>query len=496
MPYEYFEFDETASKDDRRRFDELVESLSQVDDYVGICFDMIDRLGRDSFHPGVGKLVRLARAGKFEMHFPNDNSHIHKKGMKALQRTQFSMGMVFAEYYSAAISGNVKRRSEEMVAKGHWLHHAPLGYRNVNLGTEDEPQRSIVVDELRAPYIIKAFELRSEGLPYEAIADQLYLDGFRSAKGRKLKGERRVNKSTIEKICRNPFYHGVMRRNGVEMPHKYEPLISRTLFNKCQTVKQERAHSATKYNSGEFALKGIPKCGRCGHAISSYAAKGRVYMRCAKSTLCRNPNTSEASIMPAVIDDLSAMRIPEEYIGKVIDKLKAAHDSQSSYFDDVLSANRAEYDTLKRRLDVLYSDRLDGRISATKYDEMAAGIEARQQELNDQSKNLTSNNKDFLVTTSYLLDLCQRAAALFNSSKPELQRELLEVILSNAILSDKSLDYVLPDPFDVVVKINKNAPKGADGKFGWPTGALNELSTSSILGVCRLVVTGSPPTLK
>lgn len=86
--------------------------------------------------------------------------------------------------------------------------------------------------------------------------------------------------------------------------------------------------------------------------------------------------------------------------------------------------------------------------------------------MNDQAKNLTSDNKSFLVTTSYLLDLCQRSAILFNSSKPELQRELLEAILSNAILSDKSLDYVLPDPFDVVVKINKNAPKGADDKLG------------------------------
>jgi hypothetical protein len=40
-----------------------------------------------------------------------------------------------------------------------------------------------------------------------------------------------------------------------------------------------------------------------------------------------------------------------------------------------------------------------------------------------------------------LLDLCQHADALFNSSKPELQRELLDVILSNALLSDKSLTY-------------------------------------------------------
>ncbi len=48
---------------------------------------------------------------------------------------------------------------------------------------------------------------------------------------------------------------------------------------------------------------------------------------------------------------------------------------------------------------------------------------------------------------------------LFNSSKPELKKELLESILSNAIPSDKSLAYILPEPFDTVVKINKSARK-------------------------------------
>ncbi|MCL4357770.1 prominin family protein [Patescibacteria group bacterium] len=55
-------------------------------------------------------------------------------------------------------------------------------------------------------------------------------------------------------------------------------------------------------------------------------------------------------------------------------------------------------------------------ITQTLHDEIATNLEKRQQELNDRLKLLTSDNKDFQVTASYLLDLAQRAEQLFNES--------------------------------------------------------------------------------
>ena len=44
-------------------------------------------------------------------------------------------------------------------------------------------------------------------------------------------------------------------------------------------------------------------------------------------------------------------------------------------------------------------------ITQTLHDEIATDLEKRQQELNARLKLLTSDNKDFQVTASYLLDL-------------------------------------------------------------------------------------------
>ena len=80
------------------------------------------------------------------------------------------------------------------------------------------------------------------------------------------------------------------------------------------------------------------------------------------------------------------------------------------------------------------------------HDEIATELETRQQELNDQLKMLTSDNKSFQVTASYLLDLAQRSAQLFSESDEGLQQKLLEYVLSNIELNDKKLSYILNGP--------------------------------------------------
>ena len=80
-------------------------------------------------------------------------------------------------------------------------------------------------------------------------------------------------------------------------------------------------------------------------------------------------------------------------------------------------------------------------------DTILAELEKKQQELNDRLKLLTSDNKTFQVTASYLLDLAQRAEELFKESDDGLRQKLLEYLLSNIELKDKKLSYILNNPF-------------------------------------------------
>ncbi len=230
IDFKYVEFDETAFKKERKTFNELVIKPLQEDENLSVVvFDKIDRFSRDSSSPEKAALTNLWRSGKIEMHFPHDNLYISKDS-PAADTFRLDIGISLAAYYSAAISNNVKRRFDQLLAEGVWVHQAPVGYKNVHLHSEStsRPQKDIVVDEARAHYILKAFELRATGMPYSMIAKELVRTGFTSRKT----GEPRLSKGAVEDIINNKFYYGVMTHNGKEYKHKYDHIIERSLYNK------------------------------------------------------------------------------------------------------------------------------------------------------------------------------------------------------------------------------------------------------------------------
>lgn len=456
-PSEYFEYDESAYKEDRQKFSQLVEKIEKIEEHTIVVFDKIDRFTRDASQREVRIMSSLVEKGKIEMHFPSDNLQITKNS-PATDLFRLGIGMLLAKYYSDASRDNVKRRFEQMLNDGIWVHLAPVGYKNViKGGTPQKPIKDIEVDTDKAHYVVKAFEMRARGIPYAIIAKDLGKMGFRSNNAK----SKYLSKAFLARILSNKFYYGVMTHSGRDYPHKYEPLISRALFNQVQGVRDERKHEKTKYASKDFTFKKIVKCGNCGSAVSPFKARNTVYLRCANSK-CNNPNTAESLVIDEVTDDVSYTNIPDKWLDKVIVELRSRHDNQQTYFTQNIEQTRKEYDTIKGKMKTLYEDRLVGRITTDQYDEYVTQLEARQQDLNDRLKLLTSDNKSFQLTASYLLDLAQRAEQLFKESDEALQNKLLEYVLSNIELKDKKLSYMFNDPFRTIVEAKKKSLVGSE----------------------------------
>lgn len=287
---ELHSFDETAYKEDRTKFLEIVDGAMKHPNYYVMVFDKIDRLTRDVSSEVVRKLKNLVKEGRCELHFPSDGLIFHQKS-PAHDKTRLDMGMVFGGYYSAAISDNVKRKIEQKLHDGEYPGKACVGYKNIKYEVDGKEFKTIVPDPDRKDYIIKAFELRLEGKPFRNIAKTLKNDGFRS----NTKQLKPVGQSQIETMLKNPFYYGVMKYDGGLHPHKYEPIISKHTFDLVQQINDSRATDRGKTDTKQiFTFSGILKCATCGCSISSYEQKGHVYMRCTKSKdiPCNQPHTA------------------------------------------------------------------------------------------------------------------------------------------------------------------------------------------------------------
>ena len=451
---EYYKFDESAYKDIRKKFAVLVEHIKAQKELCYVVFDKIDRLTRDSSQEEVRVLNSLVKKGKIELHFPSDNLFVTKDS-PAADLFRLGIGMALAKYYSDSSRDNVKRRFEQMLNDGIWVGCAPIGYVNVIVGgTPKKPIKDIHLDKTRAHHIVKMFERRATGLPYEHIAKAANEDGLRG----KTHKANKLNKSAVDKILNNPFYYGKMKYMGKLYSHKYEPLISYNLFKQCQDVRKERHDTRTTYDSIAFAFKDNVKCKKCGCTVSCFYARNNVYLKCSGAKgKCGNQNTAMKLVMPDIIELIKSVPLPSGDIPKIIAELKSRHNNQQEYYTQKIEATRTEYDKIKERLKALTYERLDGRITIDLYDEIVTELTARQMELDEQLITLTHSNKSYIVTISYLIDLSQSSSELFKTSRALLQQKMLKLVLSNMVLDDKKLSYIVNDPYRTFIETNKKA---------------------------------------
>jgi site-specific DNA recombinase len=442
---ELFSFDETAFKEDRVKFVEIVDKASKYPDSFIMVFDKIDRLTRDVSSDVVRTLKNLVKEGRAELHFPSDGLVFHKNS-PAHDKTRLDMGMVFGGYYSAAISDNVKRKIELKLSRGEYPGKSCIGYTNIKFMVDGEERKNIIPDPERKDYIIKAFELRLEAKSYRSIAKILRNEGLRSNTAK----HGIVGQSQIETMLRNPFYYGRMNFGGSQYDHKYEPIISKQMFDMVQRVNEVRTNDRGKTDTKKhFTFNGLLKCANCGCSISSYEQKGHVYMRCtkAKNIPCNQPHVSEAEIMPQINQLLDSLRISESIVNQVVDVLKVEHDNIQTFYKNAITQTRAEYNRLQKKLDTLYEDRLDGRITVADYDKYVNKYKAEMDELDRKLVEFTNNDKSFVVTAEYLLRLASRAKELFESSQPEQKNKILRMLLANLTLNQKRLQLYLLKPF-------------------------------------------------
>ena len=445
-----YSFDESAFKEHRGQFEEIVHEISNYPEKCIAVFDKVDRLTRDSSSEVVRVLKWATKNGKIELHFPSENL-VLRKGAPAVDWTRFTMGAAFAEYYSGAISDNVKRRIEQKLHDGEWPGKAPIGYINQDQIVNGKVTKNIVPDPKRAHLIQKMFELRLQGLSYRVIARQLRADGLMSNMGT----PKPIGQSVVEMGLKNPFYYGVMKYNGGRYPHRYEPLISKETFDEANQITESRWHGGSVPKSDTkqlFATQGLLKCGVCGCSYSSYVRKNHTYIQCSTAKgYCDHRNVGEKKIMPQLVDIVSGLKMTQDAVNEILTDLKQKHDNEQYYFQAVIENAKTERDKLERRLSAAYEDKLDQRITAEQYDELSKRYKAEIEGLD--SKIAHANNDDyasFVLDSEYLLKLSDFAPVLFKSSNPTLKNKLLKILLSNLEIKENHLSYKRWQPFDAL----------------------------------------------
>lgn len=126
----------------------------------------------------------------------------------------------------------------------------------------------------------------------------------------------------------------------------------------------------------------------------------------------------------------------------------------------------AEHERIKKRLDAMYRDKLDGVITAEMFDRHAGQWTAQMDQLHRAIEHpQVGSDKNFLLQGRQLLELIKIMPKLFERQPPREKRELLKYVISNSTWKEGTLTVSYRQPFDLFTtwreKMNEEStPKG------------------------------------
>lgn len=437
-----FAIPESASgRVERKTFAEMLDHLRINTEVKYILCEKVDRITRN-FKDAVKLDEWLNEDEERQVHFVKQSLIIHKNA-KSNEKFQWDIYLALARQYSNNLSEEVKKGQKEKIAAGWLPAKPPLGYRTVG----DKGHKVHVIDDSTAPLVKRMFELYATGnYSTKKLGQVMYQEGLRTRDGN------RLVKSRLHDLLSDPFYYGMLRWNEEVSQGKHQPLISRELFDTVQdNLNNKGTHKHRKYLP---LFKGFIKCGECGGTVTWEIQKGHWYGHCNHYRSCTQKKyVRQEMVEERVLDYLNALTIEDGRIVEWIKKsLKESHKDEIEYHKSSLGELNHRYEQIQRRLDLLYDDKLDGRITKEFYErKFKQYTEEKEVAVESIRQHDTSQTKYFELGMN-ILELAQRAKEIYLKRSVEEKRQLLSLVFSNLSLKDGNASSVYHPAFQLIAE--------------------------------------------
>lgn len=429
-----FSESETAKKAGRKSFNEMLSFIKEKNINT-VLVEKTDRLYRNF------KDYVILEDYDLEVHLVKEGT-ILSKNSKSHEKFIHGIKVLMAKNYIDNLSEEVKKGLREKVKQGYYPQKAPVGYINIK---NESGKKVIEIDEKKAPFVKKVFELYASGAySVSQIRAKLFQDGF----NHNLKP---YSKARLLFVLKDVFYIGKFEYNGVIYDGKHDPLIDVELFNHVQkmfNVSKARSHEV------EFPYVGLIKCGHCGCQLTAELKKGKyVYYHCTgkRGGDCKKDYVREEVIEKTFLNLLEKIDIPNDVFDMIKHALKDMQTIKGKFEDASTESITKQINVLSRRIEGLYTDKLDGNITNEQWSVRNNQWASEKENLIQKLHALNNSSQTFYEGANLLLDFCKLAPTKFLKASANKKRQILNLIGSNFTYIDKKLSVELSSVFDVVI---------------------------------------------
>ena len=447
---------ESSIKGDRKQFKQMLATIRSRKDKVAIVVNCTDRLQRS--YKETPLLDSLRRQDKIEVHFIKENLILHKDS-SGMDIMFWNMSVLMANSYVLQLADNVKRSMRYNLSQGKWQTLAPLGYSNKR---DAEGKAYIETDETRAGIVKKLFEDFATGLfTVTQLAERANTHyGLRQRRGTP------VLRSSIYKLLMNPFYYGYMSidKGKQLLPHKYEKLISKQLFDKCQSILRSRGKKGFRkqkntFTPKEFAFRGLLKCGTCGCTITcehhkKKSGKEFIYLKChhtCPKIPCNEPAVNEKVLFQQLDENIfqkitpDNVKIINERIGKIISMLDGDYKNILADFKE----EQAKLELNKSKLlDLLLENTITKEDYEFKISKINMDLAIIKSKISEKPSNLIDKLKKLQVINKVLI----HGYEILMGSNVLVKNAFLNILCYNQQLSNGKLLKKVAFPLNLLTE--------------------------------------------
>ena len=435
---------ETAKATGRTNFNHMLGYLQKNQSRCRtILVEKTDRLHRN--------IKDYATIDEFdvEVHFVKENEIISRSS-RSNEQFVHGIKVLMARNYSQNLGEETVKGMTEKACAGIYPSCAPIGYRNA-----DGPsgKRVIITDSDAAPMITDLFGRFATGrYSLKVLVKEV------NAEGLKLRG-RKLYSSVVHQILRKRLYTGDFDWDGSTYTGSHEPLVTRECWQRVQELLDARAENKTRKVKHDFAYTGLVHCGHCGCLFVGELKKRKyVYYHCTGNRgKCEEPYTRQEILAREFAEVLQELVIPQAILEWLGNDVLASDQTEQAARAQAIKKLQARYEQIQARIETMYLDKLDGRITQEFFDKQSAAWRSEQDGLQSKIQDVQKATPAPVDQAVDMLRLTSRASELFLQQPAAEQRRLLQVVVEKAAWQDGALQTALFEPFEILRHSNQES---------------------------------------
>jgi site-specific DNA recombinase len=424
---------ETAKVAGRKKFAEMVRFFKQTPSCRILIVEKTDRLYRN-----LRDCVTLEDL-EIEIHLPKEGQIISKDS-NSPAKLMHGIRVVMARNYIDNLSEEVRKGMREKAEQGIYPSRPPIGYTNNKLS------HTIEVDSHKAPLARRMFELYATG--------NFSLSSLRQT----IKAEfgQQMAKGYLERLLKNPFYTGLFIWDGKTYKGTQTPLVTADRFEQVQAVF--RGHNKPKYQKHEFAFRGLLTCAYDDCLVTAEIKKGKyTYYHCTGHRgKCALPYFPEEALGERLGQILKDIHIPDDVLAKLKSSLLADRSGRDSTFKQQKERLNERLGLVRRRIEQMYLDKLDGKVSEELWLRKSAEWQQEEQRVMMAMQGLENASPDRILDGARILELANKAHFLYLRQTSAEKAALLKMVLSNCAVDAASIYPTYRKPFDLIFAQGQN----------------------------------------